>query len=198
MAKAQSANLHSRSASSLFPIMLGVGFLLAVVLRMLIGGAGVAYSSSAGLVFAAILWSLSLAGGLSWDVTGKTFLFGAIGTLLLLLVPVAEKVVGGAPDIPAGNYLSWSLTIVCVASAEEAFLRGTLYGYIAKWRGNNVAIVVAAVLFALLHVPLYGWHVIPLDFVVGVWLGELRRMSGSWVAPGLAHVLADLASWWLI
>ena len=198
MAKVRPINLHSRLAPYFLPTILGIGFLFALALRMIIGGTGVAYSIPAGLVFAAVLWSLSLAGGLSWNVTGKTFLFGAFGAFLLLMVPLVQKIFGGAPDFPAGNYLSWSLTIVCVASAEEAFLRGTLYDYLVLWRGDSVAILVAAIFFALLHVPLYGWHVIPLDFLVGLWLGELRRMSGSWLAPGLAHALADLCSWWLI
>jgi len=31
-----------------------------------------------------------------------------------------------------------------------------------------------SVLFALIHVPIYGWHVVPLDVGVGLWFGGLR------------------------
>ena len=49
----------------------------------------------------------------------------------------------------------------------------------------------------LLHVPLYGWGSLPLDLAVGVFLGVLRALTGSLAAPAAAHVLADLAGWWL-
>ncbi|MQA64109.1 MAG: CPBP family intramembrane metalloprotease, partial [Actinophytocola sp.] len=63
---------------------------------------------------------------------------------------------------------------------------------------NRVAAIgVCAVVFALLHVPLYGWWIVPLDLAVGVFLGALRWVSGSVVAPATAHVLANLAGWWL-
>ena len=54
-----------------------------------------------------------------------------------------------------------------------------------------------SVVFALLHVPLYGWHVVPLDLGVGLWLAGLRLISGGVAAPAVAHVVADLATWWL-
>jgi membrane protease YdiL (CAAX protease family) len=84
-----------------------------------------------------------------------------------------------------------------VALAEELFLRGTLYDAVRARAGDDAAIGVAAVVFALLHVPLYGWHVVPLDLAVGVLLGELRRVSGTPAAPAVTHVGADLAAWFL-
>jgi len=56
---------------------------------------------------------------------------------------------------------------------------------------------VTSVAFALMHVPLYGWHVVPLDLGVGIWLGGLRLLGRGVAAPALAHVLADLVTWWL-
>ena len=43
----------------------------------------------------------------------------------------------------------------------------------------------------------YGWHVVPLDLAVGVWLAGLRLLSGGVAAPAMAHGLADIATWWL-
>ena len=56
----------------------------------------------------------------------------------------------------------------------------------------------AAIAFAALHVPLYGWHAVPLDFAVGLVLGATRLLAGTWTAPAIAHVGADLAGWWLL
>ena len=49
----------------------------------------------------------------------------------------------------------------------------------------------------MLHVPLYGWHVVPLDLGVGLFLGGLRLLTGGAVAPAVAHTVADLATWWI-
>ena len=48
-----------------------------------------------------------------------------------------------------------------------------------------------------MHVPFYGWHVVPLDLGVGVFLAGLRLASGSVAAPAIAHIVADLATWWV-
>ena len=61
----------------------------------------------------------------------------------------------------------------------------------------TVAVIVTAVLFAMMHVPLYGWHVVPLDLGVGLWLAGLRLATGGVAAPAIAHTVADLATWWL-
>jgi membrane protease YdiL (CAAX protease family) len=51
--------------------------------------------------------------------------------------------------------------------------------------------------FALMHVPIYGWGVVPLDLAVGLALGGLRLATGTVLAPIAAHAVADLATWWL-
>ena len=76
-------------------------------------------------------------------------------------------------------------------------MRGSLYRAVDQRAGAVAAIALTSVAFALLHVPLYGWAVVPLDLAVGVWLGVLRAVTGSAVAPAVAHSLADLAGWWL-
>ena len=69
-------------------------------------------------------------------------------------------------------------------------------GSLSDWR-EVVALLVTSVLFALIHVPVYSPSVVPLDFGVGLLLGGLRLWFGGPVAPAAAHVLADLATWWL-
>ena len=59
------------------------------------------------------------------------------------------------------------------------------------------AVVVGAGCFALLHVPLYGWHVPPMGPGRGVVLGGLRQASGTAAAPAVSHVGAELLGWFL-
>jgi membrane protease YdiL (CAAX protease family) len=120
--------------------------------------------------------------------------------MAVLLLPVVVATRTGALSLrgDSTSYAGWALATALVATAEEAFLRGALFGALQRWRGTDVAVVGAAVAFAALHVPLYGWHAVPLDLAVGLALGALRVVSGSWTAPAVAHVGADLVGWWLV
>ena len=62
---------------------------------------------------------------------------------------------------------------------------------------DPAAVVATTVAFALLHVPLYGWHVVPLDLAVGLGFAGLRLSTRTVLAPIVAHAVADLATWWL-
>jgi membrane protease YdiL (CAAX protease family) len=148
-------------------------------------------------VFASCLATLSIAAGLSFHISKKIILIGLAGALVLCL-PALVGQFGTATYLPYGNYLSWSIVVSCVALAEEAFLRGVLFNSIRVWGGSSGAILVGALAFCVLHIPLYGWRIVPLDFVVGIWLGVLRAKSDSWVTPGITHTIADLSAWWLI
>jgi membrane protease YdiL (CAAX protease family) len=76
-------------------------------------------------------------------------------------------------------------------------LRGVLLDRIQRAGGLVSAVILTSAVFALMHVPLYGWHVVPLDFAVGLGLAGLRLTTRGLVAPAIAHVVADLATWWL-
>lgn len=168
----------------------------AVVVRMAIAGPARASSVTAGLVFAALLAAAAAAyrptvGGTRWVVPA------GLGGAALLVLPAAVAN-GGLGQLPVAGYVGWASATALVATAEEAFLRGALFGALARWRGPNVAVVGAAVAFALLHLPLYGVSALPLDFAVGLLLGALRLLTGGWAAPAVAHAGADLAGWWLV
>jgi membrane protease YdiL (CAAX protease family) len=172
--------------------LLVAGFAGAVALRLAVGGPGPAQSPSAGLLFAGALLAVAWAARTRVPVTVPALAQGLAGAALLC-VPVALLRLG-APLAGWHGFGRWLVVVAVVATAEEVFLRGTLYDAIAD---KNLAIAVGAAAFALLHVPLYGWHVVPLDFVVGLVLGELRRSSGTSAAPAVAHVGADAAGWFL-
>jgi membrane protease YdiL (CAAX protease family) len=98
---------------------------------------------------------------------------------------------------PAAPFLLWALITIVVASAEEAVLRGVLLDRLEAVAGLAPAVAVTTVAFALIHVPLYGWHVVPLDLAVGLVLAGLRLSTAGLAAPAAAHAVADLATWWL-
>jgi membrane protease YdiL (CAAX protease family) len=175
-----------------------VGFTASILVRVAVGGHGVAGSATAGLVFAGCLVALTLAArvGIGPALSIRAMIVGLLGAGLLCL----PSLVGHAihPGVrPGGSYLHWALVVTVVAVAEEAFLRGALYAAIQTWRGDTLALVVTAVAFAALHLPLYGWGSVPLDLAVGLVLGVLREQTGGWAAPAVCHVGADLAAWFL-
>ncbi|HSW80448.1 MAG TPA: CPBP family intramembrane glutamic endopeptidase [Candidatus Saccharimonadales bacterium] len=174
-----------------------IGFLCALLLRVTIGRPDVSHSAIAGLLFAACLASLAASCGVKLTINKRVVITGLLGGAFLCLPAVFFRHFAIGGHTPDGNYVAWSLIVATVAFAEEAFLRSALYDKVTDISNQKIAIFVAAVTFAILHLPLYGWQAMPLDFVVGLWLGALRYSSGSFVTPGIAHVLADLAAWWI-
>ena len=160
-----------------------------------------AASYPAALVFAGAL--LMLSAGAGWRFTvdrrwPRAMALGLAGTVVLVVPWVTA-----APAIPlsAGQHLGpllvWTPLVALVVVAEEIALRGALFGALLEAGGAPPAIAVTSIVFALMHVPLYGWGALPLDIAAGVLLGGLRLLSGGVTAPAVAHVLADLAGGWL-
>ena len=177
--------------------LLLVGFAVAVGLRVVVGWPVVAPDVPAALVFAAALLALALASGTRVPVSARALAIGAAG-LVLVCAPVAvDHVFTARPVAGTHGFLPWAAAVVVVASAEEVFLRGTLYDAVEGVWGAGAAIVLGAVCFTALHVPLYGWHVVPLDIAVGLVLGGLRQGAGTPFAPAVTHVGADLVGWFL-
>jgi membrane protease YdiL (CAAX protease family) len=171
-----------------------LGFAVAVGLRVLLGGDDVARSIPAGLAFAACLLVLSVAARTRVPVGRRALVLGLLGVLVVCLPVGLGQLVALRPLHGTQGFLPWALAVVLVAGAEEVFLRGALFDAVpAQW----AAVVLGAVCFALLHVPLYGWHVLPLDLAVGVVLGGLRVEAGTPAAPLVTHVGADLVGWFL-
>jgi membrane protease YdiL (CAAX protease family) len=182
------------------PALLCAGLAAAVALRGALAGAAGPRSASAGAIFAAALLALSVAAG--WRPgrpSLRTAAIGVCGAALLLAVPLllhlrALPLQAGSP---AGDFARWAAVVTLVACGEEALLRGAIMGALLRVVRAEYAVAIAAVAFAVLHVPLYGWTALPLDLAVGVWLGGLRLCSGGAGAPAIAHSVADLCSWWL-
>ncbi|MCU1601169.1 MAG: protease self-immunity [Frankiales bacterium] len=177
--------------------LLLVAFAVAVGLRVAVGGPGVASDVPAGLVFAAALLGLAFAAGTRMPVSRRAVLIGLAGAALVCAPVGLEHLLTTRPVHGTQGFLGWALAVTVVATAEEVFLRGALYDAASRVWGVPAAIGLGAVCFALLHVPLYGWHVVPLDLAVGIVLGGLRQGAGTPAAPAVTHVGADLVGWFL-
>lgn len=177
--------------------LLLLAFVAAVGLRVAIGEPDVAPDVPAALVFAAALLVVTAASRTRVTVNPRAVLLGLAG-LALVCAPVAiEHTLTARPLYGTQGFAGWAAAVVVVATAEELFLRGALYDATERVAGDYAAVLVGAVCFAALHVPLYGWHVLPLDLAVGLVLGGLRQSAGTPSAPAITHVGADLVGWFL-
>jgi membrane protease YdiL (CAAX protease family) len=203
--------------------VVGLGLGLVVAVRYEVMQAGAADPIAAGVAFGLALLALAglalgrggapsfaasrarVAAGSSRAVLLRGVVLGVLlgvtgGAFLVALALVGRAVVGGA-DLPpvfrADLFPVWSIATILVATGEEAVLRGVLLDRLRRPLGLGLAILLTSVAFAVMHVPFYGWHVVPLDVGVGCWLAGLRLASRGIVAPAIAHAIADLATWWL-
>ncbi len=125
-------------------------------------------------------------------------LLGSVAGLALIAIPrLAHPFVPAAIGMRPEPFLAWGVVTAVVVVGEEALLRGALFDALHKGAGPLLAVLVTSLAFTLMHVPLYGWRVVPLDLGVGLFLGGLRLASGGVAAPAVAHLLADLSTWWL-
>jgi membrane protease YdiL (CAAX protease family) len=106
---------------------------------------------------------------------------GAVVAVLWLVGPGVPLRLGWS-GLPVGAF---------AAVAEEALFRRLLYDRLAG-AGAVAAVVGSAVAFALLHVPLYGVEVLPVDLGAGLLFSWQRWASGSWAVPAATHVAAQL------
>ena len=162
-------------------------------------GSGVPNAFAAGGTFGLALIAVAISAG--WRARRPSLAatgVGVAGGLILVMLPALAR---STPGVPLGlhpePFVIWVGVTVIVAAGEEAILRGSLFDALSGTLGLPVTIAVTSLAFALIHVPLYGWHVVPLDLGVGVWLAGLRLASGGVAAPAIAHALADLATWWM-
>ena len=202
--------MTARSIRSIAPA--GQAGLLAAGLAAVVGArwaatvGGVAGSLTVGLLFGAALLALAALAGrpaIERNLPAAAAI-GVAGGLVLVGIALIARLSASNSPIPTGlfagpaaQFVPWVAITVIVATSEELVLRGALFRAVEASGGLVAAIVVTTLAFALMHVPLYGWHVVPLDLGVGLWLAGLRLLSGGVVAPAVAHAIADLATWWL-
>jgi membrane protease YdiL (CAAX protease family) len=133
------------------------------------------------LLVVGAVWPLAADTGPTTAVLGPL----AVGVAAFLLV----RALGSGLRLPAGP--RYATAIVLAPVAEELFFRRFVYG-VLRPGGVALAIGGSAVLFAVAHVTVYGWWVLPLDLAAGLILGWQRWASGTWVVPAATHVVANL------
>jgi hypothetical protein len=107
----------------------------------------------------------------------------------VLAFGLGRWLIGGHPPAPATGFLIAANTLA--ALAEEAWFRRWCFGLLAP-AGTVMAVIGSTLLFAAVHVSIYGFWVLPLDLAAGLLLGWQRATTGSWAAPAITHVVANL------
>ena len=191
------ASPSARASLRIGGLLVALGAIVGARWAATVGGVGDALTI--GLAFGLALTALAILAGerVAMPRTAALAIGAAGGAALVGLALLAHLGAPGPSLAPAAAFLPWASITILVATAEELVLRGVLFAAIRRHAGVATAIAVTSVAFALMHVPLYGWHVVPLDLGVGIWLGGLRLLGRSVAAPAVAHVLADLVTWWL-
>jgi len=116
------------------------------------------------------------------------------GSVAVLGVGIAAFLLGrlvGGGHAPQPLALRVVALGTLAAIAEEVFFRHFVYDALLP-SGAAAAVVGSALLFALVHVTVYGWWVLPIDVAAGLVLSWQRWATGSWKVPAVTHVLANL------
>jgi membrane protease YdiL (CAAX protease family) len=169
------------------------------LVRAAINGTTVASAFVAGALFGLTL--LAAAAPFSTPVhlarlSARSIAIGLAGGAAIVAIPLVAHAIP-APGFQPQPFVIWAAVTCLVAAGEEAMLRGAILDRARAVAGLIPAVLFTSALFALMHVPLYGWGVVPVDLGAGLVLCGLRLLSGGIAAPAIAHAIADLATWWL-
>lgn len=143
--------------------------------------------------------------GLSSDWIGIAALTGPIvfsGSEALISALVSDEgawwlrdgVAEQLPEFTGVTLLMVAFAVILVPLVEEIAFRGVGLGcLIARGLDPVMAVMVTTVGFTLIHSSYSPLGLIPI-FIMGLYLGTLRLLSGSMAAPIIAHVSANLVS----
>jgi membrane protease YdiL (CAAX protease family) len=149
---------------------------------------GIPRVATATTLFAGILVASLLVPARREDARIPPVVAGAIG---LVAIGGAAAIAGPSIPLPVA---AWTLPLVLLAAvAEEALFRRVAYGELARW-GAFVAVVGSAVLFAAIHIPLYGVAALPVDLGAGLVFGWQRWATGSWGTSAATHAAANVVA----
>jgi membrane protease YdiL (CAAX protease family) len=143
--------------------------------------------------FFAGLFGALLAVSVLWRGTGRPA--GTTRPFPVLALGAGAFAVGRLLTVgsPAAHELSFLVVGLntLAAVAEEAFFRRLVYGALLA-AGPGAALAGSALLFAAVHVTVYGLWVLPLDLAAGLLFSWQRRVTGSWAVPAVTHAIANL------
>jgi membrane protease YdiL (CAAX protease family) len=140
-----------------------------------------------------IIFAVLLSVGVAWPVAREhaaavrpTALAVGLGIIAFAI----GRLIGGgtAPASPTAKIVALN---TLAAVGEEAFFRRFVYDALVA-TGPAFAVAGSALLFALVHLTVYGAWVLPIDLAAGLLLGWQRWVTGSWRAPAITHAFANL------
>ena len=169
---------------AVLPVAAGLGALLLRVRVLEAPGA-------ARIELLAILYGSILAGSLLVPTRADRPRLRPSLVLAIGLGGVGLAVLAAGRPIQAPLGITAALLSVLAAVAEEALFRRAAYGWLERY-GAAVAVAGSALLFALIHVPLYGGAAFPVDLGAGLLLSWQRWASGTWTVPAATHAAANL------
>ena len=107
---------------------------------------------------------------------------------------IASRVCFGKPDGGETSVSAFLLLCVLGPAAEEVLYRGLVYGRCLRFLPGAGAIAVSSLLFAAAHgTPAR----MAAALAMGVLLGLARRKTGTVTVPGILHMAANLAVFFL-
>jgi membrane protease YdiL (CAAX protease family) len=166
------------------PVAAGVG---ALMLRIRI----LETPGATRIALLAILYGAVLTGSLLVPVPHDRARVAPALVLIVGLAGVALAAVAAGRPIPAPIGTTALVLSLLAAVAEEALFRRAAYGWLERY-GVAAAVVGSALLFALIHVPLYGVAALPVDLGAGLLLSWQRWASGTWTVPAATHAAANM------
>jgi membrane protease YdiL (CAAX protease family) len=116
-----------------------------------------------------------------------------VAATLVGVVAVVVAAIAVGPSIPVPVPAWAPVTNALAAIGEEGLFRRAAFGWLERF-GPLAAVVATAVLFALVHVPVYGASALPVDLGAGLLFGWQRAVSGTWSVPAATHVVANLVT----
>jgi membrane protease YdiL (CAAX protease family) len=168
-----------------------LGCVLLMLRLQVLGRAGAAPLLAA--TYVAILGGAILVRVPAARLDGRPSTAPVVAAALVGIGAVVVAALAAGPSIPV-SVPAWAPAMNALAAiGEEALFRRTAFGWLAQF-GPVAAVVATAVLFALVHVPVYGASALPVDLGAGLLFGWQRAVSGTWTVPATTHVVANLVT----
>jgi hypothetical protein len=173
------------------PKELPAWLILAGAITLLLGRPVLAGGSAAPALLAACYLGIGAAALSVRDFESSSTALGRLPVLIVGLAAIllVAWVVGPWPPLRLG--LTGAPVGALAAVAEEALFRRLAYARLLRF-GAAAAVLGTALAFALLHVPLYGVEVLPVDLGAGLLLSWQRWACGTWTVPAATHGAAEL------
>jgi len=148
------------------------------------------------------------------DLSGDSLLGVLSGVVILLLIlgsdsvaakikhqPIKDHVLRNSHLLPrtSGQHFIALLVGINAGIFEELFFRGGVFTLLLLLlHSTELAILITAGVFALLHAPVQGWYSTAWIFLVGIFLNLLLLSAGSYYAPIFCHITINLGNLFII